>query len=679
MRLGSGDRVPASTPRKVVWHDCGREMFGTSLSTDWGDSMRRASAFVAAVGFVVTLTSAADETALKTSPLAQAFGAPPLMWGMKLSPDGNKIVFLQALPVGVNVARMIDMTKPQAPTVVLAGRPNEFDLSWCDWATDSRLLCGIYVIANRQGILLPYTRLVGVNADGSNMKVLTERGAGATQYQDRVVDWLPGDSSHVLVQMPSERGSGVGSLNIENGQMRVRSPVLDRVYTWQSDGHGAPRLYQQITMDARTWFARDTPDSDVWKALHETKFTDREDGFSPVGFSDNRNELLYLDWNQGRMALFALDLERGHEKRLVYANPTYDVNGVLPLGKFKRAVAVTYTDTRPHLVFFDARIEKLEKALADKFPGEAVSLVDEDWNQRFYLVFVGSDIDAGTYYRFDSEKLTLTKIARTYPSLADRKLAPMRAIQYAADDGALIPAYLTMPVDHGKGPFPAVVLPHGGPSARDYWNYDFLVQYLVANGYAVLQSNYRGSEGYGKSWLGDGGFRSWRRAVGDITAGAEYLVREGIADPKRICAVGWSYGGYAALMSVIEQPERYRCVVSIAGVTNPASLSAKAQNFVGGSATAEFLGDKDPEVRESGSPSARAAEIKVPVLLVHAREDLNVPFVQSEDFAKTLRGANKDVKFVEYDHAEHSIRPERYRVDLLTQLGDFLQQHLAAE
>ena len=255
----------------------------------------------------------------------------------------------------------------------------------------------------------------------------------------------------------------------------------------------------------------------------------------------------------------------------------------------------------------------------------------------------------------------------------------MRPISYAADDGVQIPAYLTVPVDRGKGPFPAIVLPHGGPSARDYWDYDYLVQYLVASGYAVLQSNYRGSEGYGRAWRGDGGFRAWRRAIGDITAGAEYLVREGIADPKRVCAVGWSYGGYAALMSVIEQPTRYRCVVSIAGVTNPASLSAREMNFIGGAGAAEFIGDKDPEVRDQGSPTARSAEIKVPVLLVHAREDLNVPFRQSEDFAKTLRGANKDVKFVEYDHADHGIRPERYRVDLLTQLGDFLQQHLAGD
>ncbi|HUO68675.1 MAG TPA: S9 family peptidase [Gammaproteobacteria bacterium] len=641
--------------------------------------MRRATSLAAALGCLVTLSCAAGESALKTSPLGQAFGSPPLMWGLKLSPDGSKIVFLQALPQGVNVARLIDMTKAQAPTVVLAGRPNEFDVNWCSWATDTRLLCGIG--GNAKGDLgpVPFTRLVGVDANGGNMRVLTERGAGATQYQDRVVDWLPDDPQHVLVQMPSQSGSGVGILDIGNGQMRVRTPVLDRVYTWFSDGHGAARLYQQVTQDARTWYVRDTPDAQVWKPLHETKFTDLEDGFTPVGFGENRNELLYFDSNEGRTALYAIDLEHDRQKRLVYSNPTYDVERAIGLGKFQRLVAVTYSDARTHLHFFDARIEKLEKALSEKFPGEAVSLVDEDWNQRFYIVFVGSDTDAGTFYRFDSEKLALQKITRIFPSLADRALAPMRPIRYPAEDGVQIPAYLTVPVDGGKGPFPTIVLPHGGPSARDYWEYDFLVQYLVASGYAVLQSNYRGSEGFGRAWRGDGGFRAWRRAVGDITAGADYLVREGIADPKRVCAVGWSYGGYAALMSVIEQPTRYRCVVSIAGVTNPANLSASQQRFVGGNAASEFIGDKGPEVREQGSPSARAADIKVPVLLVHAREDLNVPFVQSEDFAKRLRGANKDVKFVEYDRGDHGIRPERYRVDLLTELGEFLQQHLAPD
>ena len=214
--------------------------------------MRHATIFAAVVGCVITLSCAADESALKTSPLGQAFGAPPLMRGLKLSPDGNRIVFLQTLPAGVNVARLVDFTKPQPPTVVLSGRPNEFDVNWCDWANDTRLLCGIGGTGKGENVGVPvqFTRLVGVNADGSDMKVLLERSPnGFTQFQDRVVDWLPDDADHVLVQMPSQRGSGVGILDIKTGQLRVRTPVLDGVFTWISDGHGAPRLYQQISRE----------------------------------------------------------------------------------------------------------------------------------------------------------------------------------------------------------------------------------------------------------------------------------------------------------------------------------------------------------------------------------------------------------------------------------------------
>src|SRR3954453_656271 len=150
--------------------------------------MRHATILAAVLGCAIALSSAADESPLKTSPLGQAFGAPPLMRGLKLSPDGNKIVFLQALPAGVNVARMIDFTKPQPPTVVLSGRPNEFDVTWCDWANDTRLLCGIGDTGKGENVGVPvqFTRLVGVNADGSDMKVLLERSPnGFTQFQDR--------------------------------------------------------------------------------------------------------------------------------------------------------------------------------------------------------------------------------------------------------------------------------------------------------------------------------------------------------------------------------------------------------------------------------------------------------------------------------------------------------------
>src|SRR6185503_15933895 len=230
-----------------------------------------------------------------------------------------------------------------------------------------------------------------------------------------------------------------------------------------------------------------------------------------------------------------------------------DVAGVYSLGRFERLVAVGYVDERPHLEFFDQGLAAIHSGLAAVFPGKNVSVTDESWDQRYYLVFVSSDEDPGQYYRLDTMTNRLGKVSPAYPLLADRKLATMTPIRYAADDGVEIPAYLTLPSNR-SGPVPAVILPHGGPSARDYWSYDFLVQYLAASGYAVLQSNYRGSDGYGAEWQGEGGFRGWRRAIDDITAGTRYLVDEGIADPERICAVGWSYGGYAALLSFLENP-----------------------------------------------------------------------------------------------------------------------------
>ena len=284
------------------------------------------------------------------------------------------------------------------------------------------------------------------------------------------------------------------------------------------------------------------------------------------------------------------------------------------------------------------------------------------------------DRDPGTYYRFDAANNALQTISRVYPSLAERELAPMREVNYRAADGTPIPAYLTVPPNRA-GAGPAVLLPHGGPAARDYWSYDFLAQFLAANGYAVLQSNYRGSAGYGRAWAGDGGFRGWRRAVDDIRDGARYLVEAGIAAPDEICIVGWSYGGYAALMSSIEDPAAYRCAVSIAGVTDPRALGRAMRNFVGGLEAQTFIGTDD-DVTKAGSPLERAEELAVPVLLVHPRKDINVPFQQSADLFRALRRADKAVDFVEYEHAEHSIIPERYRKDLLTRLAAFLETHI---
>ena len=616
----------------------------------------------------------ADEPAqLKSTPLAKEFGTSPVMWGVQLSPDGTKISAIQMHPSGNTLARVVALGGG-SDAVVLSGNVT-FTVAWCDWANAERLLCGLRAAAHNGATYYNVSRLVAAKIDGTEMKELVSNRLGVdarAQFLDQVIDWLPDDDEHVLILLPGDRGNGIARLNVYTGSLDNVEQSIPGVLAWITDGYGAARLYLNVSPRDRRWMLRPSPDGD-WEMLHRAEFTELDDSFSPLGFAESRNELLFFDRQDGRTALFAYDLANNRQRRLVYANPTFDVAGVQALGKHRRLVAATYVDDVPQQVFFDVRIESIHRALTAVFPGKNVNIIDESEDQRFYLVFVTSPTDAGTYYRFDAMTNRVAKITAAYPQLANRELAPMKPVRYKADDGVEIPAYLTVPVNR-SGPVPAVVLPHGGPSARDYWDYDFLSQFLAASGYAVLQANYRGSDGYGKEWAGAGGFRGWRRAMADIAAGTEYLIAEGIADPEKICMVGWSYGGYAALMSVIEDPERYRCVVSIAGVTDPKQLGLNSLRFVGGRAAQEFIGDED-DVLKKGSPIKRVDEIKVPVLLVHGVEDANVPLVQSVTFAKALERAGRDVQLIEYDSAQHSIVPERYRTDLLARLGEFLDEH----
>lgn len=612
---------------------------------------------------------------LLTSPAGVAFGSAPTLWHLRLSPDGSKISFIQMHASGATIARVLDTAKGQVNTVI-AGERDRYDVIWCDWANDERLLCGFRAVVMNLWVdgYLPLTRLVAVNADGGERRILLERRLRNefTQYQDRVVDWMPDDSEHVLVQMPETGGSGVSRLNIYSGRAYTDQRVRKGTYAWLADGAGNPRLRRTTTNSHQRWWVRQTPDGS-WRELKSIPLTDLSETFEPVGFGATQDELLFFTKHNGRRSLFAQDISDLSPPRLVYSHDRFDLSGVLALGRRKRLVAAIYIDDRPRQHFFDTRIEGIQSEIAALFPGKGVSIFDEDWSERYYLLSVGSDRDPGTYYRYDSQGRELTKLSVAQGSLEGRPLAAMRVTSYPGADGVAIPAYLTLPESEAKN-LPAVILPHGGPSARDSVGFDFLVQYLAAKGFAVLQSNYRGSSGYGRAWEGEGAFKGWRLAVSDISAGADYLIREGIADPNRLCIVGWSYGGYAALMSLIEEPERYQCGVSIAGVTDPESLSRELRRWVGGKAAREFIGF-GAQVLKYGSPYKRAAEIEQPVLLIHPEQDVNVPIDQSKKLEKALRRKKKPVTFVEYEHAEHSIRPERYRIDLLTRLGEFLEDH----
>ena len=550
---------------------------------------------------------------------------------------------------------------------------SDYEIRWCRWANDKRVLCGLSWMTPFKGSYIPVTRLMGVDADGKNLKLLQpkELKNEFSQKQDIVTDWEANDPKHVQVVVFKTGESAVADLDIYSARLSHISRYHRFSYDWISDGHGHPRLRNFVNHSYRRWYVSDAKGWN-WDILHEVKLDDTTDRFAPYGFADNPDELLYFDNYNGRRALFAMDLANNRKTRLVYANDHVDVLGLQGLGKYDRVVAAYYVDDKLRRYFFDKDIKKIYEMIASAFPDKNINIVDENWNRRFYIIFISSDTDPGIYYRFDSKERKLARIGAISTNLDKYKLSPMKEISYPARDKTPIPAFLTLPAGNKKTGLPAVILPHGGPSSRDIWGFDILVQFLAANGYAVLQSNYRGSEGYGEAWMGAGAFHNWKTAISDVTDGAHYLIDQGIANPDKICIVGWSYGGYAALMSGIENPSLYKCIVSIAGVTDPRTLGYSMLKFVGGRTAQEFIGT-DSEVVKEGSPMERAGDIQVPVLLAHAKQDINVPFKQSEKFYETLKKDNKSVVFIHYEKAAHDIRPEKYRIDLFTRMAEFLK------
>ena len=260
-------------------------------------------------------------------------------------------------------------------------------------------------------------------------------------------------------------------------------------------------------------------------------------------------------------------------------------------------------------------------------------------------------------------------------------MAPMRATSYRARDGLEIPAYLSLPAGTGAkpaAPLPAIVMPHGGPGARDFSSFDPLVQLFTSRGYAVLQMNYRGSAGYGSAFQG-AGHHQWGQAMqDDVTDGTRWLAAEGFADPRRTCIVGWSYGGYAALMGAVKEPELYACVVSIAGVSDLPDLIASKRNYINGRIGTAAIGDlwTDRKSLEANSPVNGADRIRAPVLLAHGTKDRVVQIKQSTDMAKALKRAGKSFQYVELEDADHSVLRGPERLKLFRAVDEFVTQVL---
>jgi dipeptidyl aminopeptidase/acylaminoacyl peptidase len=385
----------------------------------------------------------------------------------------------------------------------------------------------------------------------------------------------------------------------------------------------------------------------------------------------------------GRFGLYVMSAENGSLARPFYVHDTDDVADVRVDPYTNRVVGAGVVGEEP--VFFDTQLAEQQKLVNEAFPGESPRLVSWSQDRSRFVLSTDRRDRAPAFYLYDAREGSAKQIASTYVGLDRSRLPPRQPYRYKARDGVEIPGYLTRPLD-ATGAVPLVVLPHGGPAARDTGGFDWIAHFLASRGYAVLQPNFRGSGGFGKAWE-QAGHGQWGVGVmqHDVTDGVAALVSAGIADAERVCIVGASYGGYAALAGAAFTPELYRCAAAIAGVSDLRGMLQSTQNRMGGfSATLSYWrlamgvdeGREATERLRAASPIEHVADVRAPVLLIHGRDDTVVPIIQSRDMAAALQGAGKTVEVVELEGEDHWLSGAKTRLATLQALDAFLAKHL---
>ena len=635
---------------------------------------------------------------------AAAFGARETVLDAALSPSGRKVAFIAPGPGRSTLLYTVDVGSDAEPFLALSADGKPERLSGCGWVSDQRLICTIYMVVTTivPGQAMGATRLVAVNADGTNVKLVSRRSRSDDLYVAQsggdVIDWQAGNEGSILMgreYVPEGKigshiedkreGYGVDRIDTASLTSKIVEPAKQNATDYISDGRGNIRIMAIADVSSATGYASGkvtyyyrTKASRDWKTLGTVNRNSNE-GFYPLAVDPTLDVAYgFKQGDGGRWALYSVALDGSKKETLVFAHPQVDVDGTVRIGRAHRVVGATYALEKREALYFDPALAALGKSLSKALPGlPLVRFVDSSADESKLLLWAGSDTDAGRYYLYDKAAKQLGELMLSRPPLESVKLATVKPVRYKAADGTEVPAYLTLPPGSSGKNIPALVMPHGGPSSRDEWGFDWLAQYFANRGYAVLQPNYRGSSGYGDAWYRKNGFQSWRTAIGDVNDAGRWLVSQGIADPAKLAIVGWSYGGYAALQSEVLDPGLYKAVVAVAPVTDLATLVKDSRDFSNYTMVRSFIGT-GPHLRD-GSPAQNAGKIKVPVLLFHGDLDLNVGISQSRTMHDKLKGSGGRSELVVYDGLDHQLEDGMARADMLRRSDAFLRKALGIQ
>ncbi|QOL26243.1 S9 family peptidase [Thalassotalea sp. LPB0316] len=606
---------------------------------------------------------------------------------VKISPDGKHL----AVAVNSEGKRALAfISRENMKMVGSAKLPGKNEVGEYFWANNERVVIKINQREPWQEQLVYYGELFAVDLDGSRGELIYgyrnfesslgsrfKKKEGTMGWAD-VVDRLADEERHILIKSTpydnqGDRMPGLYKLNIYNGKLKklvMGSPVPYADYITNSNGD------VKVVTGINKKFNREVHlrKGDSWQQVPTSNFGNK---FWPLTLDESEENLFVIDnFNQDKAGLFKLNLASGTLKKII-TDKKVDINHVKYTSDGHSIYALGVDDGFPSYYILNNELNeaKVFKGLIAAFPGQTVDITSKSENGEIYIVRVSSDIEAGQFYLYDLKKNKLKKLFKYYPKVKSKQLVYTDPFEFKSSDGLTISGYFTQ----GKSKnAPLVVLVHGGPHSRDYWEYSADVQYLALNGFSVMQVNFRGSAGFGHNFQA-AGYENWGSLIQqDIFEAYQWAIKSGKAKAGKACIMGASFGAYSAVQSAINYPDTYQCAIGYAGVYDLQLLSEKGdiQRLGFGKAyIKETIGTDSARIAKM-SPVHHAQQIKIPLMLAHGEEDQQVPYEHSLRLKASLDAANKPYEWHAFEKENHGFFDPDNKKQYMNHVLAFLKQHL---
>ncbi|MEI8135627.1 MAG: S9 family peptidase [bacterium] len=589
----------------------------------------------------------------------------PEKTGYQISPDGNWISYLAPYERRLNVFVM-----PRA-----GGESKRIT------SETARDMAGYFWKSNDFIIYLKDTA-GDENFHLFSVDIHTESVRDLTPFEGVTVDVVD-----ELEEQPDEMLIGVNKrnkeifdvyrINVKTGELKLAAENPGNITGWITDHEGNIRVATTTDGVNTTLLYRDH-EADSFRTILATNF---KYIVSPLFFTfDNKHVYAASNLERDKSAIVKFDIASGKELEVIFQHPDVDVTALNFSKKRSVLTSIPFTTWKRERKFLDSVTETIFTKLQAKLPHYEVELASENKNEDIFIVRTYSDRSLGAFYLYELAGDKLTKLTDVSPWLDENELAEMKPISFMSRDGLLINGYLTLPKGKEAKNLPVLVNPHGGPWFRDLWTYNPEVQLFANRGYAVLQINFRGSIGYGRKFW-ELSFKQWGKTMqNDVSDAVQWVIDQGIADPKRVAIYGGSYGGYCTLAGMTFTPDLYACGIDYVGVSNlftfMNTIPPYWKPFL--EMMYEMVGDpeKDEELLHSASPVFHVDKIKSPLLVIQGAQDPRVNIAESNQIVEALKKHGIDVPYLVKENEGHGFHNEENKFEAYEAMEHFLDKHL---